>query len=101
MDKAEYDKKMGEIKANFEKEKQGLYREYIEANRKFKVGDIIHNTQTDVIIAVERIGGFISNGLPEPVYNGKALTKKLLPMKKNSDGSIYGDSHVKHLGYDN
>ena len=102
METWEFDEKKSKLKAQYDDSIKNLYKDYVNSTCKFKVGDIIHQIQTGVIIVVEKIGVYIGmEKYPTPSYHGKSLTKKLLPMKNNSTGSIYGDDHVEHLGYDN
>lgn len=99
MDKVEFDEKKQQLKNQYDKDVKQLYRDFVTSSCKFKPGDIIHQTQTNVIIAVEKIGVYIGfETYPTPSYHGKALTKKLVPMKNDSKGAIYGDDHVELLG---
>ena len=95
MTEQEYTNKLREIKDQASKLEAELMREYAKSQIKFKVGDIIMNTQG--ILVIEKFGTYMGLGLPEPVYIGPELKKNLTPRKDGSILKIYGNHQTELL----
>ena len=93
MTEQEYNEKIKIAEKNYKGSLNEIYKQYAFDLRKFKIGDIIKNNGTTIII--ESFSAYKRQGFPEPVYSGKELTKKLEPRKDGNIGSIYGNYNVE------
>lgn len=89
MNQEEYISKLKTLHETFEEQKKAIYREYALSNNNVQIGDIV--ITKFIIIYVETIQIHISsfNNLPECVYSGTQLTKKLLPRAINKQNIVY------------
>ena len=86
MTKDEYLHKLKLIKKCAQDDEFKLASEFVKANKRFSVGDIIKNGQ--VIILVEKISVSLRFDVPKALYSGSVLTKKLEKAKRAKEASI-------------
>ncbi len=86
----EYDDKMLQIENAFEIAKKSLYKEYALSNAKFKIGDMIKDYRSALVIDRITASGPMF-GKPEAVYHGFELKKDLTPRKDKSRVAIFGN----------
>ena len=89
MTEQELKTKLKKISDDFDQAKKALYIEYAKAQRIFEVGDVIK--KNDEIILINRFSTSAMLDLPQPVYIGLSLTKKLEPKKSGEQSSIFGN----------
>jgi hypothetical protein len=87
MDKQEYIEKLKAIDDDAKKAKAAISKEFAMSNNPVKLGDIISDHASTIV--VDHIGLGYSCGMPECVYRGVALTKKLVPKKNGSSEKIW------------
>jgi hypothetical protein len=87
MTEAEYKERVKELELKQKNERNELAIEFAYSNSTVAVGDVV----TDHIgsVKVERIGVYISYGVPECTYTGVELKKDLTPTKKGGKRSVY------------
>ncbi len=90
MDEQTYNEKLKKIDLAYHQAKVGLYIEFAKSHEKYKIGDIISDSTS--IILIDNITSNKSFGLPEPVYHGPELKKDLTPKKNSNRHSIYGSN---------
>ena len=96
MNLEEYNTQMEALEKEIAEKRDDLALEYVSKNILYKVGDILECTY--VIILVDKLRRRISyNGIPEAVYSGYALTKKLEPKKNKSWDEIPQCAVIKKL----
>lgn len=94
MEPKEYLNGLKLIEENAKALKRKLASEFVFKNKKFKINQIIQQGETKILIDKISIYFGFSSEIPQPVYSGKELTKKLIPMKNDKVSSIYGDKDV-------
>ena len=97
MTEQEYKDGLRMIEQERSSKRNALMVEYAKEQRRFNIGDIIESYGN--IIEIQSFGTNVmsSESLPESIYRGKALTKKLQPKKINAVTSIYGNNNVNLL----
>ena len=93
MTKEELDNKIAQIERDAERQKKAAYREYVEQNAKYKVGDIVGDSCD--LIRVETIGFAEFRASISIYYYGPLLTKKLAPRKDGTKRTVF-EENVKH-----
>lgn len=68
-------------------QKKAIYREFVESNAKYKIGDIVGDDSD--IIRVEQIAYSIYHGDISIYYYGPLLTKKGEPRKDGAKRAVY------------
>lgn len=98
MTKEEYNSKIKELQDDFEKKKSDVEVQYAMSNNPYNVGDILQS-DFGIILKVEkvRVARKWSDMLPECVYIGQQLTKKLEPHKRPDVRQLYQSSIAKKL----
>lgn len=85
----EYKQKRQTIEAERDKKLNDLVKSYVEANAKFKIGDIISDFTHAIKIEKIKASLFRKDDCPDIIYIGIQLTKKLEPHKRGERLSIY------------
>ena len=93
MTEQEYNEKVKKAEKDYKETLNEIYKQFAFDQRKYKVGDIIKNNITTILI--ESFSTYKWQGLPEPVYIGKELTKKLEPRKDGNISHVYGNNNVE------
>jgi len=93
MEVSQYNEKLKKITNDFEEAKKALYIEYGMSQAKFKVGDIVKDSSS--IILINKITVSKGFNLPEPVYRGAELRKDLKPKVNGDRGAIFGNNNVE------
>jgi hypothetical protein len=75
----EYEKRLDELQADFDRKKSALIREIALKNNPYKVGDVVTDHMGS--IRIESIGVSMLSGRPSCFYNGVILTKQGEPSK--------------------
>jgi hypothetical protein len=83
----EYKDGLSRIESEYRLAKQSLAVQYAKENNLVTIGDIV----TDHIgaLKVEKITYYFSNDIPQCVYHGKRLSKKLEPIKRGDHSPAY------------
>ena len=89
----EYDEKMKQIDADYEKAKKDLYIKYALSHAIYKKGDIIKDHRWTILI--DNVTTYKGFDLPMPAYHGKELKKDLTPKKNGDRQSIYGNREIE------
>ena len=98
MDLEEYKQQLGLITEDFELKKRRLNIRYAIDNARFKVGDILKNHNTTILVDENKVGRNF-HGIPYMVYHGLELKKDLTPKKNGNRDSIHddGDDEIELL----
>jgi len=88
MDKTEYKKRKAGIEKEAGSKLEALSIEYAKANNKIKVGDIVAGWFFTILVKDIRTSIDYYTNLPECVYYGPKVTKKLKPYKSGFRGRI-------------
>jgi hypothetical protein len=92
----EYNTQMKALEREMAQKRDALALEYVSKNILYKVGDILECTYAIILVdKLKRRIGF--KGIPEAVYVGYALTKKLEPKKNKSWDEIPQCAVIKKL----
>lgn len=83
----ELKQKIAYIERVSEFQKKAVYREFVESNAKYKIGDIVGDA-TD-IIRVEEISYYESRNVISIYYYGPLLTKKGEPRKDGAKRAVF------------
>ena len=96
MTQDEYYKRLKKLRTNFEKAQFDLITEFALSNNLYNIGDILID-DTGIIIRVEKISVSypIGNDLPCCQYQGRRLTKDLLPRKQRPYTSVIWQFRVE------
>ncbi len=92
MTQEEYHQQLERLKKEYELSTHKLHVSYGLSQAIFKIGDII--TDTNSIIIIDKITAGKNFGDPYPVYHGFELKKDLTPKKGGSRASIYGNNNA-------
>ena len=92
MEEREYEEKLRKLYDNYNWLKITLDREFGLSHSKYKIGDIVKESNIGFVILIDKISTYKSFGLPEPVYHGVELTKDFKPKKNGNKRSIYGNT---------
>jgi hypothetical protein len=92
--KEEYHRRIDAIEKKCREKVNALNREYVMANKKYNVGDIISDSSHT--IKVDNIGVSCISIHPKAVYHGPQLKKNLQPYKNGDRISIWENSVTKH-----
>lgn len=79
--------KIGDAERRHKKEINAIYLQYCNDNAEAKIGDIVTNGHTTIL--VETISGQrYSSSIPSIVFHGPELTKKLVTKKSGEHGCV-------------
>ena len=93
MTEQEYNERLKQVEKTYKDSLNDIYRQFAFDLRKYKVGDIIKNNVHTII--VESFSVYKMYGLPQPVYIGRELNKKLEPRKDGNKAHIYGNDNIE------
>jgi len=94
MTEKEYLEKKSQLEAYYSKKIKELKIEFALSNNLYRVGDIISDRQDVIRIQETRVVSGL--GVPECVFFGPLLTKKLVPWRNKKEGVIY-QKNVKRI----
>lgn len=93
MTKEELNTKIKAIELQANRQKHFAYKQYATENAKYKVGDVVSDSQDTIL--VESINFDVFNGNVSIFYWGPRLTKKGQPYKGGGKRAVF-ESAIKH-----
>lgn len=89
MTNEEYWEKKEEIDKEFLRKKRELDVEFCLSHNDIKIGDIVSDGSTTIVVEKIRVHPSWGSGLPYVYFEGTRLTRKLEPFKSKEIGTVF------------
>lgn len=99
MTKEEYKEKTEQLYKEYKSNQRELDVEFALSNNEVKIGDVVSDSLSTIIVEDIRVDSAWSGHLPMVYFYGTRITKKFVPFKSGEKATVYNvKNHIKSEG---